>query len=202
MKHIILCEGKHDVHLVSSFFEERGGSFELKTVLGEEIQSSMRGEESRQISNFRERRNPYHVLVKSDNGKQELEKVFSVVVNQLLRIDPEITVLVDLDGGTLETFVDGLDERIRTRHDRLELDAPEVAERNHDMVAGVCEVLTTNGKKKGEFQIVAFEQTLERVADVSRDDETDEWKAGIEDFLGEADHIYDFLHSVLPDKEN
>lgn len=201
MKHVVLCEGKHDVHLISSFFGKRSGSFEVKEVLGEEIQSSMRGEESQQIANFREKRNPYHVLAKSDNGKQELEKVFSVVVNQLLRIDPEITILVDLDGGDLETFVDGLDERICTRHDRLELGPPEVTERNDDMVAGVCKVLTTSGKKKGEFQIVAFEQTLERVADVSHNDESDEWEAEIEDFLEEADHIYDLLHSVLPDRE-
>lgn len=199
MKHIVLCEGKHDVHLVSSFFEERSGSFKIKKVLGEEIQSSMRGEESKQIANFREKRNPYHVLAKSDNGKEELEKVFSVVVNQLLRIDPEITVLVDLDGGRLKNFVDGLDERIYGRHDRLELGTHEVIERNDDMVAADCEVLTTAGKKKGEFQIVAFRQTLERVADVSRDDDVDieVRRKEIEQFIKE-DHIYDLLDTVFP----
>lgn len=201
MKQVVLCEGKHDVHLVSSFFEERSGSFKIKKVLGEEIQSSMRGEESKQLSNFREKRNPYHVLAKSDNGKEELEKVFSVVVNQLLRIDPEITILVDLDGGRLQTFVDGLDERICGRHDRLELGTHEVTEQNDDMVAAVCKVLTTAGKKKGEFQIVAFEQTLERVADVSRDDDVDieARREQIEQFL-EEDHIYDLLDAVFPDR--
>lgn len=199
MKQIVLCEGKHDVHLVSYFFEKQTGSYKVKEFLGEEIDSPIPGEESRQITNFQERRNPYHVLAKSDNGKQELEKVFSVLVNQLLRIGPEIIVLVDLDGGSLKTFVDGLNERIRGRHDRLELGTHEVTERNEDMVAGVCEVLTTNGKKKGEFQIVAFEQTLERVANVSRDDDPGEWKAGIEVCLEEEDHIYDLLYSVLPD---
>lgn len=203
MKQVVLCEGKHDVHLISSFFEKRNGTYKVDTVLGEEIESSMQGEESRQITNFRERRNPYDVLAKSDNGKQELEKVFSALVNQLLRIDPEITVLVDLDGGTLQNFVDGLDERVRGKHDTLELGAHEVAERNGDMVAAVCEVQTTRGKKTGEFQIVAFDQTLERVADVPRGDdvELERQHEKIERFLEDEAHIYDLLHSVLPDKE-
>lgn len=198
MEQVVLCEGKHDVHLVSEFFEKRRGIYKVKTVLGEEIQSSMQGEESHQIKNFQEPRNPNHVLAKSDNGKQELEKVFSTLVNQLLRIDPEIIVLVDLDGGCLKNFVDGLDERICSRHDRLELGAHEVTERNDDMLAAICEVLTTNGKKKGEFQIVAFEQTLERVADVPRGDDVDieVRRDQIEQFL-EEDHIYDLLDTVF-----
>lgn len=200
MKQVVLCEGKHDVHLVSSFFEERDGSFKVKKFIGEEADSPIQGEESRQITNFREQRNPYHVLAKSDNGKQDLEKVFATLVNQLLRIDPEIIVLVDLDGGRLKNFLDSLDERVRSRHDRLELGDHEVTERNGDMLAAVCEVLTTNGKRKGEFQIVAFEQTLERVADVSRDEEIERRTEQIEAFLEEANHIYDLLDAVFPDR--
>ena len=123
-------------------------------------------------------------------------------MNQLLRIDPEITVLADLDGGSLRNFVDGLDERIRGRHDRVELGDHEVTERNGDMLAAVCEVLNANGKKKGEFQIVAFEQTLERVADVPRSDDVDieVRREKIEAFLEEEDHVYDLLDAVFPDR--
>lgn len=199
MKQVVLCEGKHDVHLISSFFKERSGSYEINEFLGEEIESAIPGAESRQIKNFQEPRNPNHVLAKSDNGKQELEKVFSTLVNQLLRINPEVTVVVDLDGGSLQTFVNGLDERIRTRHDRLELGGHKVTERNGDMLAAVCEVLTTKGKKRGEFQIVAFEQTLERVADVPRDDvDIERRREKIDQYL-EEDHVYDLLDAVLPD---
>ncbi|WP_128476503.1 hypothetical protein [Halorussus pelagicus] len=198
MKQIVLCEGKHDVHLISSFFEQRDGNFEVKKVIGEELDSPIQGEESRQITNFQERRNPYHVLAKSDNGKQELEKVFAALVNQLLRIGPEVVVLVDLDGGSLQRFVDGLDERIRGSHDRIELGQHEVSRRNDDMVAAVCEVLKRDGSRKGAFKIVAFEQTLERVADVSRDEEIDARRDQIEEFLEEA-HVYDLLDTVLPE---
>lgn len=200
MKQIVLCEGKHDVHLVSSFFEERDGNYRVKEFLGEEIESPVPSAESRQITNFQEKRNPNHVLAKSDNGKQELEKVFAKLVNQLLRIDPEITVLADLDGGNLENFVDGLNERVCGRHDRLELGTHEVTKRNDDMVTAVCEVLSTNGKRRGEFRIVAFEQTLERVADVSRDEEFDTRTEQIEAFLKEADHIFDLLDAVFPSR--
>lgn len=200
MKQVVLCEGKHDVHFVSSFFEKRDGNFEVTEFIGEEVESALPGEESRQIKNFQEPRNPNHVLAKSDNGKQELEKVFATLVNQLLRIHPEIIILVDLDGGSLRNFVDGLDEKIRGRHDRLELGTHEVTKRNIDMLATSCEVVTTNGQTKGEFQIVAFEQTLERVADVSRDEEIDTRRNQIEQFLTDG-HAYELLDAALPSRE-
>lgn len=204
MKQILLSEGKHDVHLISYFFEKRDGNFEITKFIGEEEESPIQGKESREIKNFQERRNPYDVLAKSENGKPDLKQVFSSLLNQLMGIDPEIIFFVDLDGGNLDSFLTKLDEQIQGRHSArgIKLGSHRVAKKNTDMVAADCEVLTENGQTKGEFRIVAFRQTLERVAGVSRDDETNEWKAGIEAFLEEEDHIYELLHSVLPDKES
>jgi len=202
MKQIVLSEGKHDVHLVSYFFEKRDGSFEMKKFIGEDEESPIQQKESRMIKNFQERRNPYDVLAKSENGKPDLKQVFSSLLNQLIGIDPEIVFVVDLDGGDLDRFLDKLDEQIRGRHSArgITLGNHTVTKRNTDMVAADCDVLTANGEVKGEFRIVAFEQTLERVAGVSRDAEGDDWKAEIEAFLDEADHVFDLLHSALPDE--
>jgi hypothetical protein len=202
MKQVVLSEGKNDVHFISSFFKERGGNFQIKQFLGEHADGQIRHEETTEIKNFRERRNPYHVLAKSENGKSNLEQVFAALVNQLMRIDPEIVVLVDLDGGSLRGFVNDLDEQVRTQHSGrgTELGDPSITERTGDMVAAVCEVLKGNGSRKGEFRIVAFKQTLERVADVSKDEELDARQDKIEAFLEEG-HVYDLLDAVLPDRE-
>jgi hypothetical protein len=64
------------------------------------------------------------------------------------------------------------------------------------MVAAVCEVLKRDGSRKGEFRIVAFKQTLERVAGVSRDPEIDARRDQIEEFLEES-RVYDLLDTVL-----
>ncbi|WP_135827674.1 hypothetical protein [Halorussus halobius] len=202
MKQIVLSEGKHDVHLVSYFFEKRHGSFEMTKFIGEDEESPIQQKESRMIKNFQERRNPYDVLAKSENGKPDLKQVFSSLLNQLMGIDPEIVFFVDLDGGDLDSFLGKLDEQIRGRHSArgIKLGNHSVTKQNTDMVAADCEVLTASGQVKGEFRIVAFQQTLERVAGVSRDAEGDDWKAEIEAFLDEEDHIFDLLHSALPDK--
>lgn len=202
MKQIVFSEGKNDVHFISYFFYERDGSFQVKKFIGEEADGQIRGEETREIKNFREPRNPYHVLAKSENGKPNLKQVFAALVNQLMRVDPEIVVLVDLDGGSLRGFVNDLDERIQTHHTGrgTQLGDPSITERNGDMVAALCEVLTGDGKCKGKFRIVAFKQTLERVADVPKDEEMDAREAHIEQFLNEQ-HVYDLLDTVLPHHE-
>ena len=190
------------MYFLSYFFEKRSGNFEIKRFIGENADGQIRHEETTEIKNFRERRNPYHVLAKSANGKSNLKQVFAALVNQLMRIDPEIVVLVDLDGGSLREFVNDLDEQVRTQHSGrgTELGAPSITERNGDMVAAICEVLKGNGTRNGEFRIVAFKQTLERVADVSKDEELDTRQAQIEEFLEET-HVYNLLDAVLPDRE-
>jgi hypothetical protein len=204
MKQIVLSEGKHDVHLISYFFKKRDENFDITKFIGEEEVSPIQRKESREIKNFQERRNPYDVLAKSENGKPNLKQVFSSLLNQLMGIEPEIIFFVDLDGGDLDSFLAKLDEQIQGRHSArgIKLGNHRVAKKNTDTIAADCEVLTANDRTKGEFRIVAFRQTLERVAGVSRDDESDEWKSDIEAFLEEEGHIYDLLHSVLPDKES
>lgn len=196
-KRIVLSEGKNDVHLVSSFFSECDRTLEVKEFIGEEIGPSLRTEESEAIRNFREPRSPYDLLVKSENGKPNLKKVFAGLVNQLMEIEPEVFVLVDLDGGRLNGFVEDLDEQVQTRHNgRIELGTPEIKERNGDLVAGTCDVRTAMGRTKGEFHLVAFRQTLEQVADTSREEEREVREEKIECLLDE-EHVFDLLDSVL-----
>lgn len=200
MKQIVLSEGKNDVHLISVFFKNRCGTFEVKKFHGEDADGHIQAEESQEIKNFRERRNPYHVLAKSENGKPNLKKIFAALVSQLMRIDPEIIILVDLDGGSLRGFMNDLDEQVQERHSGkgVKLGDHSIVKRNTDMVAAECEVLTGDGKRKGTFQILAFQQTLERVAGVSHDEEIEERKEQIEEFL-EKDHICDLLGTILQD---
>lgn len=196
MKRIVLSEGKNDVHLVSSFFKECDKTLEVKRFHGENLGPSLRGEESQEITNFQERRNPYDVLVKSENGKPNLKKIFSVLANRLMEIKPDVFVLIDLDGGRLDELVHELDERVQARHNGIKLGTAEVRERNGDMLAATCEVLTTTEKVKGEFHLVAFEQTLERVAGTSREEDREVQEEKIECLLDE-DHVFDLLDSVL-----
>ena len=197
MKRIILSEGKNDVHLVSSFCGECDRTLEVKKFYGEDIESSFRSKESRAIRRFQERRNPYHILAKSENGKSNLKKAFAGLVNQLMDIDPAVFVLADLDGGRLDRLVADFDEQIQDRHNgRIELGPPSNRNRNGDMVGATCEVVTAGGKTKGEFHFVAFKQTLERAAGTSHEEDRETQERKIEALLNE-DHVFDLLDSML-----
>lgn len=198
---IVLSEGKNDVHLVYSFFEEYDESYAVERFHGEEIQTELRAEESRKISLFREPRNQYHVLAKSENNKDNLQDVFVRLVNQLLggRVFTPICMLVDLDGGNLKTFLDDIDERIRECHSGrgIELGNHSIVKRNRHLIACVCEVLTRQERVKGEFHVVAFRQTLERLTDIDRENDEREVKNEKVECLLDEDHVFDFLNSVL-----
>jgi hypothetical protein len=198
---IVLSEGKNDVNLVYSFFEEFDGTYEVDRFYGEDVQTVLQNAESDKISNFRGPQNDYHVLAKSENNKDGLQQVFVALLNQLLskRVYTPVCLLVDLDGGDLQTFLDDLREQIQGRHGSrgIELGDHTLAERNRHMVAADCEVLTREGQVKGEFHVVAFRQTLERLTDIDREnDERDVKNEKIEQLL-EDDHVFDMLDSVL-----
>lgn len=203
MKRVVLSEGKNDVHLVSSFFEECGGTYEVEQFHGEEIQTELRSAESRAITNFVEPRNDSDVLVKSENNKNNLQRVFAALVNQLTNSSRHtaVCVVVDLDGGTLDGFLENLDERVRGRQagKGTTLGTHDLTARNRDMLAARCPVLTRQERVTGEFDVIAFKQTLERLTDIDRgNDDRDVKNEKVERLLDE-DHIFELLDSVLND---
>lgn len=133
--------------------------------------------------------------------KNNLQQLIAALVNQLLsrRVYAPVCILVDLDGGQLNGYLEDLDERVRDRQQGrgIELGDHEVVERNSDMVAADCEVLTSEGRVKGEFHVVAFRQTLERLTNIDREnDERDVKNEKMEQLL-ENDYVFDLLDSVL-----
>lgn len=198
---IVLCEGKNDVHLVYSFFEECDGTYDVDRFHGEDIKTELQYAESDKIKNFRGSQNDYHVLAKSENNKSNLQSLIAALVNLLLdgHVYTPVCVLVDLDGGDLDDFFDDLGEVIEDRQGGrgIELGAHEVVNRNKHMIAADCEVLTREGRVKGEFHVAAFRQTLERLTDIDRkNDERDVKNEKIERLLENA-HVFGMLDSVL-----
>lgn len=197
MKRLVLCEGKDDVELVSSFLQAADGTLNIWPFYAEDIDTSFRNQQRQAIQNFDRPWNDHDALVKSENGKRNLAKVLARRVGMLVDIGPAVTVLVDLDGGTLDDHLDGYDERIRGRHagSGLSLGDHTVVDRNADMLAATCEVLTRTERVKGTFGLLAFRHRPEDVVgiDDSSPVETDEL---VDDLLTE-DHVTDLLQATL-----
>lgn len=196
MKRVVLCEGKDDVHLVATLYENADESFRVRRLHGEDIERDMETVESRELANFQEKRNPYHLLVKSENSKSNLTQVFVENLDPLLKGGPHVVLLVDLDGGPLNHFVDGLDGDIRKRHGgrELRIDDHEVTDENEDLLAATCAVENPR-QRIGIFDLLAFHHRPEDAAGV--EERSSITREELTDRLLSEDHVTDLLRTTL-----
>ncbi len=197
---VVLCEGKRDVRLVEKFYELEYSDVDVDQFIAEDVDHQrLRNFERRKLQNFTERRNPYDVLVKSENGIDNLETQFVGLCQYLLK-PPEyrLCLLTDLDKKDYDRLTHGsdsskyremlqeLDKRVQSVHSgreyRIEWTDPDTKTRVQ--VAGEA---TLHGRQGpvGDFDVLAFRSDLEDASDI-RDNDGDEI---------ESDKLRSFLSS-------
>lgn len=187
MKRVVLCEGRRDVRLVETFYDELADDVSLDTFYGEDVAyERLRAQESDAIRNFRERRNPYDVLAKSENGKPDLKRVFTKLIRVLARWDIAVTLLVDLDGGSLDDLLADLDTRVRDNYSGQEFGV-EFSERvnaSSEQTAAVAEFRSRrDGQSIDTFDVVAFHHDLETSADIDGSEQGTEEREKLVDLV-------------------
>jgi hypothetical protein len=199
MDRVVLCEGKRDVKLVEQFYEETRSGVEVTTFLGEQVHhSNLKNRESAALRNFTERRNPYDVLAKSENGVTNLERVFVKLARHLLQQpDFRVCLLTDLDKKNYDhlshasdtrkyrELVSDLDERIRDnyRGSDLRLERNDLHAKSPVQIAGEATLHSGQGAI-GAFDVLAFRSDLEDAAEIAKDDDsTDEQVRKLTEFV-------------------
>lgn len=188
MKRIVLSEGKRDVVFVEQFLERQSGDNRVTRFVGEDVQHSrLKNRESECIRNFLEPRNPYDCLVKSENGKADLKRVFAKLVRFLVSSDAEVCLLIDLDSRPLDALFDDLDDRVAECYSGKEYEivhSETVAQ--SDVQIGATAELRSDGDVRGEFDVLAFRSSLEDAAGI---DDTDDQEGKLGELLEESDVI-------------
>ncbi|MEZ3144491.1 hypothetical protein [Halobaculum sp. MBLA0143] len=199
---VVLCEGKRDVRLVEQFYELEYAGVEVDRFLAEDVDHQrVRNFERRKLQNFTERRNPYDVLVKSENGVENLEFQFAGLCNVLLKQpDYEVCLLTDLDKKNYDHLTHGsdirkyrellkqLDERIQSVHEgrAYEIEWSDPHAKTSVQVAGEATLHSKQGPV-GSFDVLAFRSDLEEASDI-RDGDRDETEGDkLRSFLASAD---------------
>lgn len=191
MKQVVMSEGKHDVEFVEQFLQQRSGDFLVDTFVGEDVEHSrLKNAESDCIRNFLERRNPYDVLVKSENGKPALKRVFVKLVNFLVDLDAAVCLLIDLDSRSLDALIDDLDTGVRTNYAGRDyaIEHLETVARNETQVAARGELLS-DGRSRGEFEVLAFHSCLEAAAGIDDGDSTTEIEKKLSEFVEDSSTV-------------
>jgi len=179
MKRLVLSEGRRDVRLIELFCETAATDTQVETFYGEDVSyNRLKNHESNAIRNFLERRNPYDVLAKSENGKSDLKRIFSKLARFLTKTDATVILLIDLDGGSLDRLIDELDTRIEDTYQGRRLGVREVeqVDQSQALLAHRAELYSKpDDECLGDFDVIAFHHDLETAIDLDEaDDDSDE----------------------------
>ncbi len=180
---IVLCEGKRDVRLVETYYELHDDTVRVDTFIGESVpHSRQKNEDSRRIRNFVEPRNPYDVLVKSEEGDETLKPLFVKLINRLVTVDPRVCLLIDLDTAPMGShrsnyreLIADLDQRVSDNYSGNEygIETTERLDRSSQQVATRCRLTDRTGVR-GMFSILAFHTSLEDAANTAHGDENEQ----------------------------
>jgi len=189
MRRLVLSEGRRDVRFVELFYRDATRGVQFDTFYGEEVaHSRLKNQESAAVRNFLERRNPYDVLAKSENGKPDLKRVFTKLIHSLARRDLTVTMLIDLDGGPLDALLRDLDTRVEDNYDGRTLGIREVdtSMRSTEQIGVVAELYSkSDDTRQGKFEIIAFRDSLEDSAGIDESDDESAEESTLREFLAD-----------------
>lgn len=206
MSHIVFSEGKNDVHFVKTLLRSVDRTVDVDEFLAEKYVTEegpgpLVPPESAEIRRFRTRADRGDVLVKSENGDENLLKVFATLLVDLCPFDLRFTLVVDCDGNGLRQILDRLNGHIGSRYGgSVTVRRESTTDLGPDATLARCSVEGSSGLDD-EFTLVAFAESLEVAAGVVRanDRETkDETIAeyargmdGFDDLAAVFEHVID-----------
>ena len=186
MKRLFLSEGMNDTDFLSFFIEENYPSLKYDRLdISNDDGGSIVPEESEKIRRFRESRNDYEVLIKSEGGDENLVTVLGSKLPELLRGDLELFILIDLDGEDIRTRITQFQHELQPHSPgrSYSLSCEEEILKTTFLQTHVVKV-SCGGRYAGEFKLLAFREDLEDAAEITGDEEErDEVEGKLEDIL-------------------
>lgn len=201
MRHIVFTEGRNDVHFVKSVLRSADetvdvDTFVIEDYVAEEGPGPTVPPESAEIRRFRAREERGDVLVKSENGYENLLKVFSTLLVDLCDYRLRFSLVVDCDGCDVEDVLDQLNGHVGSRYGGgVTVRRDGMTELNSDVTLVTCSVEGSSGLDD-EFALVAFADSLEVAADVVKKNDRETMERTITDYVLDMDG-FDYLAAVF-----
>lgn len=182
---IVLGEGTNDLVLLTDIFNQHDSSVEIDTLnLEGESGSNRNPKESEKIRNFNERFNPYDVLIKAEGGKPNLKDAFCSFAKALSRMDCEVCIVFDLDGGEIRDAIDEINEKLQGiyRGNQVQIEEIDTPTETDAITARTCSIIV-NGRNIDDFNMIAFSRSLEDEAGIDHDENREEIEDKIEQVI-------------------
>ena len=90
---------------------------------------NIRNKETDLIKSFSQKSSPYHILVKSEGGKNKALKLYTSIVNYV-DVGIKILILLDLDGRKSDSIISKLNKIFSSESRRLSIEKNNVIYKN------------------------------------------------------------------------
>lgn len=143
---ILFCEGRRDVRLVETYYEEVGQDVGVARFHAEDYEySTVERQQPDRIRSFTSMARD-DVLAKSEGGRDDLLERFAEYLRMLVRLSPRLCLLIDLDtgpNGNAQTRyrgkIDQLDTRVGDKHgDQYGVETEAGPNQNGTMLTAQC----------------------------------------------------------------
>lgn len=198
MKKLILSEGKDDTYFVHESVKRYDSGIDTDVVdIEDKTIAEQKPLESEEIREFIPRFNPYAVLAKSEGGQNSLKKIFCSLVADLARRELDFFLVIDLDGGDLEEYIDDIRLRIDDVHAGNDVILNRINQiETSDVIIIVEYEVIFNQQSIDRFCVIAFTNSLEDVAGITGSDDWETRQDKIDDVIDNPE-LFDPLISTL-----
>jgi len=204
MKRLIICEGKYDGIFMEILFKRLGiRENEVKVFSQKNVSlKDKRNAESIMLKKFTENHshNPYKFLVKLEGGKNPAIKIFCRELIRCLNHVDRLILLLDVDSGSVLDKIESLKNVVNKHYSSttpINLVHQEKNKTDH-LHHSLINVYMVEGEKEiGEFQVIFFNNSLEKSCGIIKDEHEHEEKIKrIEEFII-AKKISDFFSPIF-----
>lgn len=202
MKRIILSEGENDTIFLKELLIKKLAIEENKVLFfdqnSQDIEKNLKHLEDKYFRKLSYDWSPYELLVKSEGGKT---KIIGVTVSKLPDLcekgyDP--IMLIDLEDGKMESFTNGLQQKLIGRFRGIRLTTePKELHKIDDAVMHSIRLLKNNDELIGTVYIIGFCKTLERVTGINNSTHSDTDKKSISQTYIKGSQIHELFSKAL-----
>jgi len=193
MKTLIFCEGHNDVLFLrkllgATYIDDEIDFFDQ----GKALKENRPGAQTSALRSFIQKSYLHKVLIKSENGKED---IFDFFIDSLFLFSQhgiEIVILLDIDNSTVDKKIELLKEKISKRN-QFNID---IEERNDiDRVCVLKSLVKINTEEIGKFKLIFLSRDLEDITGINNIDDDVSKITKIDDYISRNRRIKNILYN-------
>jgi hypothetical protein len=176
MKRLIVSEGKHDTSFLNELIQKYHNGWKINTFdIGSKPSESRIPLETKEIRNFKQRYNPYDVLLKSEGGKPNLLKAIPTIIKRQSKDEIKFDFLLDLDNHSFDDIISQINEPLQSSSAGKRVFINACSERRKHTCMTIQEFEVYSGDKVlAKFHLICLRPELETLLNIKKDDGSNE----------------------------